>query len=90
MSNKYTEFWIKLLQFGDDEKVRRDNWNLFCIDELKVFDSEIMDESKQQELYQRYYPPHLHKGIELNIIQDINFNKTPVPLRSATLPPVCP
>ena len=74
MSNEYTEFWIELLQFGDDEKVRRDNWNLFCIDELKVFDLKIMDESKKQELFQRYYPPHLHKEIELNIIQDINFH----------------
>ena len=36
MSNEHSEFWLQLLQFGDTEKDRMRNWNIFCAHHLNV------------------------------------------------------
>ena len=59
MSNEYIEFWKQLLQTGKDEEERRNNWNLFCIDELKAFSTLHISESEKEKFYQRY--DHLHR-----------------------------
>jgi len=58
MANEHTEFWQKLLRFGDDENERKKNWNLFCIDQLKAFSTLNISRSEKEEIYQRYDPFH--------------------------------
>jgi len=62
VANEHTEFWQKLLRFGDDENERRKNWNLFCIDQLKAFSTLNISRSEKEELYQRYDPFHGDRG----------------------------
>ena len=37
MANEYTDFWLKLLEFGDTEEKRRKNWNIYCNEQYRGF-----------------------------------------------------
>lgn len=56
MANEHTEFWKALLRFGNSEQERRDNWNLFCIHQLKSLD--VLSTSKKEDLQKKYSPVH--------------------------------
>lgn len=53
MTNEYTEFWLALLEFGDTEEKRRQNWNDYCGWKFSVIYPRLLESGELIEFQQR-------------------------------------
>lgn len=57
MANKYTGFWLKLLEFGDSEEERRQLWNAFCYKHCLKLIAQLLDHKERQKVRNRLQLP---------------------------------
>ncbi len=57
MANQHTNFWLRLLEFGENEQERIRNWNIFCIKILKINLNSVLKHVNQKEMLTKHNSP---------------------------------